>query len=72
MFGRKKAQTHEEVRAQIEAARTAASEAEEAESGLIERRGRLESLVSYLEERREQNHFGRDFTIAMTPRKRRS
>lgn len=32
------------------------------------RQPRIESLVSYLQERREQNGFGEDFTISQIPR----
>jgi hypothetical protein len=30
---------------------------------------KVESIVNYLQERRERNGFGEDFTIAMTPRR---
>lgn len=71
MFGKNRKARIAEVQEQIDAARASASRAEQVESGLVESSGWVESLVSYLEERRNQNHFGQDFTIAMTPRKRR-
>lgn len=67
MFRRKKLD-EAAIRAQIVNAKVTKTQADIALAHVQSQRPRVDSLVSYLVERREQNGFGEDFTIATTPR----
>lgn len=54
------------------AAQTAAARAAAAETRAEERRRGMDGLVEFLQTRREQNHFGEDFQLTLTPRRRRA
>jgi hypothetical protein len=67
MWRRKKPDTAD-IQAQILDAQHSQANAMEALQAEKRRQPRIESLVSYLQERREQNGFGEDFTISQIPR----
>lgn len=62
----------DELRAQIDAAKADTREASAALESAQRQGSRVESLADTIRARRERNHFGRDFQITLTPRRRRA
>lgn len=61
-----------ELRQQIEAAKADTAQASEALESARRQGLTVESVAQTIRERRERNHFGRDFQITLTPRRRRA
>jgi hypothetical protein len=59
-----------EIEKAIRLAHKSTTDAIATRDSLVEQRPWVESLSSYLEERRQRNGFGEDFTIAMTPHRK--
>lgn len=62
----------DELRQQIETAQADTELAREAQAQASRQGDKVESLAQTIRERRERNHFGRDFQLTLTPRRRRA
>jgi hypothetical protein len=75
IFGRKSKPTRAdtaEIELAIAKSKESATQSHEVRASLEEQRPWVESVVTYLEGRRQRNGFGEDFTIAMTPHRKRT